>query len=180
MKICKHFHECGGCRFQDVSYREQLAAKQDKIKELASSYKIDTEIKPINPSVPEYNRNIMEFTFAPIENSLSGCAGREGVVCGLYSKKEKRKVVDIEEWLIFSPDLKKILKAVKEFVKIKKYPAYNKFTHQGFLRYLIVREAKFTKQIMIGIVTSSTGALDSEELIKVLISLKLKSTIKSV
>ena len=170
MKICKHFHECGGCRFQDVSYREQLAAKQDKVKELAFAHKINTEIKPINPSIPEYYRNKMEFTFA----------GQGGIVCGLYSKKEKRKVIDIEECLIFSPDLEKILKAIKEFVKIKKYPAYNKFTHQGFLRYLIVREAKFTKEIMIGIVTSSTEVLDSEELIKVLIFLKLKSTIKSV
>ncbi len=180
MKICKHFHECGGCRFQDIPYKEQLIAKQDNVKEIACFHKIDTSIKPINPSVVEYYRNKMEFTFAPLENSLTGPTGKEGVVCGLYSKNEKRKVVDIEECLIFSPDSGKILKTIKEFAKKKKYPAYNKFTHRGFLRYLIVREAKFTKEIMIGIVTSSAQALDSKELIKVLTSLKLKSAIKSI
>jgi len=152
MKICKHFSECGGCRFQDIPYREQLRTKEDRVEKLAAAYKIDTSIKPINSSCPEYYRNKMEFTFAD----------QEGIVCGLYSKKERRKVVDIEECLIFSPDLGKILKTIKEFVKKKKYSVYDKFTHQGFLRYLITRETKFTKEIVIGIVTSSSEVLDTK------------------
>ncbi len=51
----------------------------------------------------------MEFSFA----------NQDGMVCGLYSKVERRKVVDIEECLIFSPDLKDIIKAIKDFLKIK-------------------------------------------------------------
>ena len=170
MKICKHFSECGGCRFQDIPYKEQLAAKEDKVKELAASHKIDTAIKSINSSSPEYYRNKMEFSFAD----------QEGLVCGLYSKKERRKVVDVEECLIFSPDLGKALKAIKDFLKQKKYSAYDKYSHQGFLRYLIIRETKFTKEIMIGIVTSSSEVLDVKGFVKVLTSLKLKSTIKSI
>lgn len=170
MKVCKHFHECGGCRFQNIPYEEQLIAKQDKVKELASFYKINTEIKTINPSAFEYYRNKMEFTFAD----------HEGVVCGLYSKNEKRKVIDIEECLIFSPDLVKVMKTIKEFVKKEKYLTYNKFSHKGFLRYLILREAKFTKEIMVGLVTRSTEVLNSKELIKILTSLKLESPVKSI
>jgi len=170
MKICKHFSECGGCRFQDIPYKEQLAIKEDKVKDLAVSHKIDTEIKSINFSNPEYYRNKMEFSFAD----------QDGVVCGLYSKREKRKVVDIEECLIFSPDLGDLIKAIKHFIKGKKHSVYNKYSHQGFLRYLIIRETKFTKEIMIGIVTSSSEALDVKGFIDLLTSLKLNSTIKSI
>ena len=87
MKICKHFSECGGCRSQDITYEKQLIVKETKIKDLAASYKIDTELKAINPSSPEYYRNKMEFSFAD----------QNGLVCGLYSKVERRKVVDVEE-----------------------------------------------------------------------------------
>ncbi|MFH1519786.1 MAG: 23S rRNA (uracil(1939)-C(5))-methyltransferase RlmD [Candidatus Omnitrophota bacterium] len=170
MKICKHFSECGGCRFQDIPYKQQLATKEAKVRDLATFHKIDTELKPINSFPPEYYRNKMEFSFAD----------QEGVVCGLYSKREKRKVVDIEECLIFSPDLGALIKAIKDFVKKKKHSVYDKYSHQGFLRYLIIRETKFTQEMMIGIVTSSSEALDVKGFIKVLTSLKLKSTIKSI
>lgn len=170
MKICKHFSECGGCRFQDIPYKEQLAVKEDKVRKLISSYKIETPLKPINHSHLEYYRNKMEFSFA----------GQKEIVCGLYSKKEKRKVVDIEECLIFSPDLGEIIKPIKEFVRKKKHSVYDKYSHQGFLRYLIIRETKFTKEIMIGIVTSGSEILDVKGFVKVLTSLKLKSTIKSI
>ena len=190
MRICKHFHECGGCRFQDVLYAEQLKGKEKRIKELAVSSRISTQIKPINYSQEWFYRNKMEFSFAPPEkttdeisdknNSLTGFAQSKEIVCGLYSKREKRKVIDIKECLIFSPDIAAILKAIKEFVKKNHYPPYNKYSHQGFLRNLIVRQAKFTNEIMVGIVTTTSQILDKEDLVKSLISLKLEAAIKSI
>ena len=119
MKICKHFSECGGCRLQDVLYAEQLKGKEKRIKELAVSSGISTQIKPINYSQEWFYRNKMEFSFASPEkttneisdknNSLTGFAQSKEIVCGLYSKREKRKVVDIKECLIFSPDIIAIL-----------------------------------------------------------------------
>lgn len=168
MKLCKHFDECGGCCLQDIPYSKQLELKEDKLKELISSLNINALVKPINYGEPWYYRNKMEFSFA------------EGPSCGLYSKKDKAKVVDISECLIFSLDLGSIIEAVKSFVKGKNYPVYNKYTHQGFLRNLIIRETKFTGQAMIGLVTSSKEELDRERLIDELLSLKLNSKIKSV
>jgi len=170
MKICKHFDECGGCRFQDISYQKQLKDKENKAGSLLSSSGLGGELKAINNSSCWYYRNKMEFTFAD----------QQGIVCGLYSKKEKRKVVDIEECLIFSPDTGDILKTIKEFVKERNYSVYNKYSHEGFLRYLIIREAKFTNEIMVGIVTSSADTLDKEEFVRSLISLKLDSAVKSI
>lgn len=170
MKICKHFSECGGCRFQDISYKDQLLSKEDRLRGLARSYGISTELKPINYSQQWYYRNKMEFTFS----------GTGEITCGLYSKKVKRKVVDIEECLIFSPDAGKILKSIKEFAGQKGYSVYNKYSHQGFLRHLIIREAKFTKEIMVGIVTSSAEKLDKNRFVKMLTALELQSAVKSI
>ena len=169
-KICKHFDECGGCRFQDIDYKQQLKGKEEKVKSLIQAQGIDCQLKPINFGSPWNYRNKMEFSFARDEK----------IICGLYSKKYKRKVVDIEECLIFSPDAGEILKAVKDFVNKKEYPVYNKFSHKGFLRNLIIRETKITGELMVGIVTSGSEALDTEVFLKTLLELKTSSRLKSI
>ncbi|MCK5288428.1 MAG: 23S rRNA (uracil(1939)-C(5))-methyltransferase RlmD [Candidatus Omnitrophica bacterium] len=170
MKTCKHFGECGGCRFQDISYEEQLAEKENRIKELIKNSDLDIKLKPIQYSDPWFYRNKMEFSFAD----------QGDIVCGLYSKNEKGKVVDIEECLIFSKDLKEILKAVKEFVRNKNFSVYNKYSRKGFLRNLIVRDTKFTNELMIGIVTTGCQDLDKEGFVNILEQAKLDNKICSI
>ncbi|UCD15624.1 MAG: 23S rRNA (uracil(1939)-C(5))-methyltransferase RlmD [Candidatus Omnitrophota bacterium] len=165
--LCKHFGECGGCKYQDISYKEQLRQKEERVKELASLSGIDTQLKPINSYDNWFYRGKMEFSFSQGQ-------------CGLYGSKEKRKVVDIQECLIFSPDTGKILKAVKDFVRSKSYSSYDRFSHQGFLRNLIIRKARFTKQIMVGIVTTTRGEFDRQGFVDALRGLSLESQIKSI
>jgi 23S rRNA (uracil-5-)-methyltransferase RumA len=170
MKICKHFGNCGGCSFQNIPYLQQLKNKEEKLKKLLSYYEIDTSLKPINSYREWFYRNKMEFTFS----------FQEKIILGLHHKNKKRKVVDIEECLIASRDTEKILNCVKKFANKKNYPVYHKFTHRGFLRHLIIREAKFTNQIMVGIVTTSLQDLDKEEFINDLLNLKLEKKLKSI
>ncbi|MCF7908343.1 MAG: 23S rRNA (uracil(1939)-C(5))-methyltransferase RlmD [Candidatus Omnitrophica bacterium] len=170
MKICKHFSECGGCRFQDIPYQQQLETKEARVKGLLELSELSTQLKPINSSEQWYYRNKMEFSFGY----------ERGVVCGLYSKDKKRRVVDLEECLIFSSDLRLILEAIKYFLKDNKHSVYDKYSHKGFLRNLIVRETKFTNQLMVGLVTSSSEELNSQSFIDELNKLKLKSKIKSI
>lgn len=170
MKLCKHFSECGGCQFQDRPYKQQLDLKIEKVKDLAVSWEVGARIKPVVYKEEWFYRNKMEFSFAD----------QKGLVCGLYSKKEKRKVVNIEECLIFSKDTQDILETIREFCREKKYSVYNKYSHKGFLRNLIIRQAKFTKQTMIGLVTGNSQVLDKKEFVKRLLSLKLEMPIKSI
>ncbi|MFH1504908.1 MAG: 23S rRNA (uracil(1939)-C(5))-methyltransferase RlmD [Candidatus Omnitrophota bacterium] len=170
VKRCKHFGECGGCSFQDIPYKKQLWQKQEKIKELMASYGIAAPLKPINHSRRYYYRNKMEFTFAD----------QGKIACGFYGRKEKRELVDLEECIIFSSDAGKILKMVKNFARKKNYSVYNKYSHKGFLRNLIIREAKFTKEIMVGIAVTSEDELAGDEFVKELTSLKLKAAVKSI
>ncbi len=88
--------------------------------------------------------------------------------------------MDLEECLIFSADAGKILGAVKEFVNERGYSVYDKYLHKGFLRNLIVRETKFTNELMIALVTTSQENLDREGLVEKLSSSELKSNLKSI
>jgi len=86
-------------------------------------------------------------------------------------EKNSKQITDLEECLIFSPDIGIILAAVKDFVKAGNYPAYNKYNYKGFLRHLVVREAKFTSQIMVGLVTTGQAAFDRAGFVKLLAGL---------
>ncbi|MFA5271751.1 MAG: 23S rRNA (uracil(1939)-C(5))-methyltransferase RlmD [Candidatus Omnitrophota bacterium] len=170
MNICKHFGQCGGCSFQDIPYLEQLARKEAKVKQLMEANGIACELKPINSFGEWFYRNKMEFSFGM----------GEPLTCGFYRKGSHRELIDIKECLIFSQSAGDILKAVKEFLQAKGYSTYNKFSYKGFLRNLIIRETKITKEIMIGLVTTAQESLDKEAFIQTLLSLKLPQTIKSI
>lgn len=171
MKICKHFDLCGGCKFQDVPYSQQVENKEKLIKDLVSTCGFAAEVKPVNFFDEWFYRGKMEFTFGEQ-------AGR--IICGLHNKKEKRKVVDVEECLIFSPDAGKILERVKNFAREKNYSPYDKFSHRGFLRNLILRETKFTGQLMAAMVVTGQQEFAKEEFIKELKSLDLRAELKSI
>jgi tRNA/tmRNA/rRNA uracil-C5-methylase (TrmA/RlmC/RlmD family) len=168
---CKHFGICGGCRLQDIPYPEQLALKEKKIAELALRGELNTTIKAINHFPFWYYRNKMEYTFSRDQGRL---------ICGLHRQDQRRAVFNVEECPIFSEDLSVILNAVREFLASKNYAAYDTFTHQGFLRHLILRETKFTKQLMIALVTSSQDTLDEDGFLKSLQSVSLQNKIHSI
>jgi 23S rRNA (uracil1939-C5)-methyltransferase len=170
--ICKHFSQCGGCRFQDIPYQSQLADKHARVKDLLEALGVSCDLKPIQHAEPWYYRNKMEFSFSRDNNG--------GIICGLYSKVVKRQVVDLEECLIFSKDAGAILKAVKKYGEEKKHSVYDKFTHQGFLRNLIIRETKFTNQLMIGLVTTTAEEFDRESFLKAICALDFKARLSSV
>ena len=124
-KLCKHFGECGGCRFQDIPYSDQLKKKEEKIKGLMSKYGLDLELKPANGFNEWFYRNKMEFSFGK----------NDELVCGFHSRQKKRQVLNVEECLIFSPDAGVILEATRQFAKQKGYAPYDKYDHTGYLKY---------------------------------------------
>jgi len=170
--LCKHFGTCGGCQFQDLPYSEQILRKEQIIKELAhNSGFADTEIKPINRFNEWFYRNKMEFTFSESEGQI---------VLGLHTKGKHRAVFDVKECRIFSKDIGSLLDSVRVFCHKHNYKAYNKFTHKGFLRHLIVRETKFTGEVMIGVVTTSEETLDKDSFLREVMASAYQGRIASV
>lgn len=171
-QICRHFGECGGCRFQDVPYGLQLRDKEERCRSLRDEAGIETEILPIIPS-PQilHYRNKMEFSF-----------GEEGgeTVCGLHRREKKRSVFPVRQCLISSPDTGPIVEAVELFARRSGLPPYDTYRHHGFWRNLVIRESKSGGELLVNLVTSSRGELDRGKFLSALDRLPAGGRIASV
>jgi len=170
-QLCQHFGDCGGCSFQDKPYREQLAEKEAAIRGLAAAGGFSCPIRPINHFHEWYYRNKMEFTFGETDGEL---------VLGMNSKARRGTIFNMQECRIFSPDTHTIIDTMRLFCRSKGYSWHNKYTHKGFLRFFTARETKFTKQLMLAIVTTTQSELDTEGLVAALRGMKLESELKSI
>jgi 23S rRNA (uracil1939-C5)-methyltransferase len=63
---CRHYPECGGCRFQDLAYEAQIAAKHEQVRDaLVRLGRIDDPpLEEILPAVERFHyRNKLEYSF---------------------------------------------------------------------------------------------------------------------
>ena len=140
--ICKHFGKCGGCQLQNLSYEEQLELKKKNIE-----FFFDRKLDDIIPSPKQfYYRNRMDYVIGEKEGN---------VVVGLKEKGKWWEIVDLEECFLMSKESDKIKNLFREFANNIKLPAWDLKKHKGLLRYLIIREGKFTNERMIIINTSN-------------------------
>ncbi len=151
---CRHFGACGGCALQDIPYSEQIALKRDLILKQAYKNKIELPEFEVLPSPREFfYRNKVELTFS---NSKDG-----KINLGFHQRGQNREVLDIEECLLFSDKLPLLLERVRSFVRGKGIPAYDKYSHKGFWRYLLVKRNR-KEEYLVALVTSSQFEVDTE------------------
>jgi 23S rRNA (uracil1939-C5)-methyltransferase len=160
---CSHFDECGGCTWQNITYKHQLAFKEQILKttlEHLGALK-DIAVKPIIPS-PEiwHYRNKMDFTFSADSN---GCP-----TLGFHKEGSYLDIIDIKRCFIHPKIFNTILQIVREEVNRQQLISYNPQTHEGFLRHLIVREGKHTGNIMVTLLSTSGDTLAIEPLVAAL------------
>lgn len=161
---CAHFDECGGCRFQNLNYQQQLISKSQQVKDLLERIGglHDFEFFQTLPS-PDiyYYRNKMEFSFArkrwlTEKDMKSGeLEHRDNpVFVGLHARGFFDKVVDIQECHLIPPPAIDILSLIREIAKSSSLPVYSTLDHQGFWRFVIIRPCIFTSDLMVNVITS--------------------------
>src|SRR5580765_4239070 len=160
---CAHFPACGGCRFQDLAYEAQLEQKQlqvrDALERLAKIAEPPLEeIVPCEPEIFHY-RNKMEYSFTRTES---------GPALGLHRAGRWDEVLDIEKcWL--TTDLGNAIRdAVRDWSREEGLEAYSQEDATGYLRHLIVREARNTGQALVQLVTAKGDKFEHGYLVDVL------------
>ncbi len=161
--MCNHFYSCGGCTYQTFSYDEQLKLKEDMVKKLIGtvipSLAGDTESDFFkwegilkSPSQFRY-RNKMEFTF--------GDAEKDGpLTLGLHRQHSTHDIISIDSCALVSPAWNEILKYTQKFYRDRGVPHYNKRTHTGVLRNLVIRESATDGSIIVNLVTTTHHSID--------------------
>ncbi|MGC9196814.1 MAG: 23S rRNA (uracil(1939)-C(5))-methyltransferase RlmD [Syntrophobacteraceae bacterium] len=159
---CGHFGVCGGCFWQDISYEEQLFWKKAHISEclehIGGAGGIHVEPVMASPDVFHY-RNKMEFTFSDrrwllAEELEQDFAPQSLFGLGLHVRGLFQKVLNIDSCFLQSPDASSILREVRQWAAASGLAAYSVRTHEGFWRFLVIREAKATGQLLLHLITS--------------------------
>ncbi|WP_372754691.1 23S rRNA (uracil(1939)-C(5))-methyltransferase RlmD [Labilibaculum sp.] len=155
MKIdafCEHFGVCGGCKWQNLPYIEQLKFKQQEvIDNLERIGKV--ELNGVNDILAsaktEFYRNKLEYTFSNKryltneEIALDDDIKRTPAL-GFHVPKLFDKVVDINKCHLQPEPSNAVRLAIKEYAFANNLSFFDIRNQEGFLRTLIIR-------------TSSTG-----------------------
>jgi 23S rRNA (uracil1939-C5)-methyltransferase len=158
---CKHYPECGGCRFQDLAYEAQVEAKAGQVADaLQRIGRIeDPPLEPIVPAESVFHyRNKLEYSFTPTP---------EGPALGFHRAGRWDEVLDVRKcWL--TTDLGNAIRdAAREWARAQRLQAYDQAEHTGFLRHLVVREGRNTGQALVQLVTAP-GKLDADSFVAAL------------
>ena len=144
--FCRHFGVCGGCKWQDLDYKEQLRLKEkavrDAIRRIGGIE--DPEILPIRGGDEQkYYRNKLEFTFTDSrwltdqEIKSEGEFDRRGL--GFHIPGNFARVLDLSECHLQPEPSNSIKNHVRELALEHGIEFQNINKRSGFLRNLLVR-----------------------------------------
>lgn len=154
--VCSHYGICGGCKWQNLGYEDQLFYKQKQVADhLTRIGKIDLpEIQPIVGSpATEYYRNKLEFTFSNsrwvTEKEIAeNDEIAERRAAGFHIPGRFDKILDIDHCFLQGDPSNAVRLAIKEFAFENDLTFYNLRAHEGLLRNLIIRTTT-TNELMV-------------------------------
>ena len=145
--FCKHFGVCGGCKWQFISYDDQLANKQRNVTDALTRI-AKVELPPVMPILPSkettFYRNKLEFTFSnkewlTQEQVESGENFENRNALGFHVPGRFDKVLNVEKcWLQGEPS-NSIRDWVREYALSNDLTFFDLREQVGFLRNLTIR-----------------------------------------
>ena len=138
---CPYSNRCGGCDYQGVPYKEQLAIKQKTVRTLLGGF---GKVEPILAAEhPEYYRNKVHGVF---DRDRKG-----NVYTGIYEENSHR-IVPVRGCMIEDQKATAILQTLSEMARQFKIHIYDEDRGTGLLRHALIRTAASTGEIMVVLV----------------------------
>lgn len=144
--LCSHFGLCGGCKWQNMKYQEQLEYKQKQVldaMERIGKFEMP-DLQKIIPSENEfYYRNKLEFTFCNKrwlmdgENKTDEPLQMNGL--GFHLPGRFDRVLDVETCYLQPEPSNTIRLAVRDFTLKHGWTYQDMRNHHGLLRNLLIR-----------------------------------------
>ncbi len=154
--FCEHFYTCGGCRWQHVSYTNQLKFKQDTVEQAFERIgKLDVVIDPIVAADnTQFYRNKLEFTFSnnrwlTTEQINSGDDFDKEHALGFHVPRFFDKIVDVQTCYLQDERSNGIRNALREFSIGHNLSFYDIRKNEGLLRSLIIRNTSLDEWMVI-------------------------------
>ena len=174
--FCSHFGVCGGCKWQCLSYEEQLKYKQKQVFDnLTRIGKVELpEFRPILGSErTRFYRNKLEFTFSN-KRWLTEEEVKQDVkydqmnAVGFHIPGAFDKVLAIEKCWLQDDISNQIRNAVRDYAYAHNFPFFDLRTQEGLLRNIMIRTSS-TGELMVVLqckVTDDEGRRKMEEILQ--------------
>ncbi|MPQ47517.1 23S rRNA (uracil(1939)-C(5))-methyltransferase RlmD [Marinifilum sp. N1E240] len=155
--FCEHFGVCGGCKWQNLPYEEQLKFKQQEVVDnLERIGKVElSNVCDIFPSEKtEFYRNKLEYTFSnkrylTNEEIASAEEIERTPAVGFHVPKLFDKVVDINKCHLQPEPSNAVRLAIKEFAFANDLSFFDIRNQNGFLRTLVIRTSSTGENMII-------------------------------
>ena len=174
--FCSHFGVCGGCKWQCLSYEEQLKYKQKQVFDnLTRIGKVELpEFRPILGSEKtRFYRNKLEFTFSN-KRWLTEEEVKQDVkydqmnAVGFHIPGAFDKVLAIDKCWLQDDISNQIRNAVRDYAYAHNFPFFYLRTQEGLLRNIMIRTSS-TGELMVVLqckVTDDEGRRKMEEILQ--------------
>lgn len=143
-KHCPVAKQCGGCKWINQPYEEQLKEKEQWLAGLLKPFCKPDPI--IGMQQPYHYRNKVHAAF--------GEDRKHNPISGIYEEKSHR-IVPVDSCLIENETADKIIVSIRGLLKSFKIRPYNEDTGYGLLRHVLIRTGYVTGQVMVVLVLAS-------------------------
>ena len=176
---------CGGCKWQMLSYANQLKLKEDIVNDAFTKIKKQLpELQVLSiigsPEEKKY-RNKIEFSFGKYitkgtgtrdENSEKIPSPKSQIPSpnivlsdrslGFHKQGEFSKIVDIHNCALISDEANNLFQHIKELCKNSGLPVHDQMTHQGFFRHIVIRQWTNTDQFLVNLAVADNQLKDKQ------------------
>lgn len=144
---CPLFQRCGGCQLLHQSYDGQLAMKRQRVIDAIERIGGLKDV-PVHPVLgmdnPWKYRNKVQYPFGwQDDQAVVGCF-----------QKGSHRVVPTDDCAIQHEVNSRVMRGVREMARMYKLTVYNELNGQGFLRYVLIKNAFETGEVMVVLVTN--------------------------
>ena len=147
---CNFARKCGGCQIQEMSYEQQLAFKQKKVRDNLeriggfSPELLDETMEPIvGMQEPFCYRNKAQFPFGTDKDG--------NPITGFYAGRT-HDIIANTDCALGVPANREILEIILRFMRKYQIPSYDEKTGEGLIRHALIRYGFATKEIMVCLV----------------------------
>jgi 23S rRNA (uracil1939-C5)-methyltransferase len=159
---CAHYPACGGCRFQDLAYDAQAAAKETQVADALRRLGGISEppLEPILGAEAQFHyRNKLEYSFT---------ATPSGPALGFHKAGRWDEVLEIERCWLTTELGNSIRNVVRDWARAEGLAVYDQSDQSGYLRHLVVREGRNTGQALVQLVTARGERFDRTRFVETL------------
>lgn len=143
---CELYNKCGGCHILHMNKEAQKEFKLDYVTTALKDYKINPKIdRYLEAEISEGYRNKMQVAYSYKDGKI---------VYGFY-EEESHRIIPMKSCLVQTKRQNEIVRVCAEIMQNMRIQPYNEDKRIGLVRFIMIREAFKTGEVLVTIVTSS-------------------------